>query len=201
MVIIQSRRFAMKRVWVVAIVLPVLVALAPPIFAAEKMEENRPSHATIKATSITATVEKIDYKTRTVVLKGPQGDLEELHVGEEARNFNQVKKGDLVTIETSESVALEVQKAQGEPIATESTSITRAKPGEKPAGTMKTTGVMTVRVEDINYKTREATLKMADGTLMNIAVGPQVKRLKEIHKGDEVVVRYTSTVSISVKKP
>ena len=191
----------MKKVWDVAVVLPVLVALALPVLADEKMAENRPSGATMKATSITATVEKIDYKTRTVVLKGPQGDLEEMHVGDEARNFDQVKKGDLVTIETSESVALEVQKAQGEPIASESTSITRAKPGEKPAGTMKTTGIMSVRVEDINYKTREATLKMADGTIMNITVGPQVKRLKEVHKGDEVVVRYTSTVSISVKKP
>jgi hypothetical protein len=60
---------------------------------------------------------------------------------------------------------------------------------------------MTVRVEAINYKTREATLELADGSIMYITVGPQVKRLDEVHKGDEVVVRYTTTVSISVKKP
>jgi len=191
----------MKRVWGIVVVLPILIALAIPGVAAEKKALDRPSGATIEATSITATVEKIDYKTRTVILKGPKGDLVELHVGEEARNFNQVKKGDLVTIENSASVALDVQKAKGEPMATESTSITRAKPGERPAGTIKTTGVMTVKVEEINYKTREAALKLADGTIMNITVGPQVKRLDEVHKGDEVVVRYTSTVSISVKKP
>ena len=191
----------MKRVWVVTVVLSVLVVLAMSAMAAEKKAQDRPSGVTMEAASITATVAKINYKTRMVVLKGPKGNLVELHVGEEARNFNQVKKGDLVTIENSQSVALEVRKATGAPIAMETTSVTRAKPGEKPAGTVKTTGIMTVRVEEINYKTREAKLKLADGSIMNITVGNQVKRLDEVRKGDEVVVEYTSTVSISVNKP
>ena len=192
----------MKQLWALVAVLSVLTVLVEmPAIAAEMKAQDRPSGVKTEATSITATVEKIDYQTRTVVLKGPKGNLVEMQVGEEARNFDQVKKGDLVTIETSESVALEVQKAKGEPVASETTTVTRAKPGEKPAGTVKTTGVMTVRVEAINYTTREATLKLADGNIMNITVGPQVKRLDEVHKGDEVVVRYTTTVSISVKKP
>lgn len=109
--------------------------------------------------------------------------------------------GDLVTFAHSESVAIEVQKAKGEPVNVETTSVTRAKPGEKPSGTTKTTGIMTVTVEGINYKTREAKLRMADGNIMNITVGPQVQRLDEVRKGDEVVVRYTASVSISVRKP
>ena len=101
----------MKRVWVVTVVLSVLVVLAMSAMAAEKKAQDRPSGVTMEAASITATVAKINYKTRMVVLKGPKGNLVELHVGEEARNFNQVKKGDLVTIENSQSVALEVRKA------------------------------------------------------------------------------------------
>jgi Cu/Ag efflux protein CusF len=192
----------MKQVWAVVVVLSALIFLLEmPAMAAEMKAQDGSSSIKTETTSITSTVEKIDYKTRTVVLKGPKGNLTEMQVGEEARNFDQVKKGDLVTIENSQSVALEVQKAKGEPVASETTTVTRAKPGEKPAGTMKTTGIMTVRVEAINYTTREATLKLADGSIMNITVGPQVKRLDEVHKGDEVVVRYTTTVSISVKKP
>ncbi|HUI67435.1 MAG TPA: hypothetical protein VL087_04440 [Nitrospirota bacterium] len=192
----------MKPVWAVVIVLSALnFLLEMPAMAAEMKAQDGPSGIKTETTSITSTVEKIDYQTRTVVLKGPKGNLVEMQVGEEARNFDQVKKGDLVTIENSQSVALEVQKAKGEPVATETTTVTRAKPGERPAGTVKTTGTMTVRVEAINYITREATLKLADGSIMNITVGPQVKRLDEVHKGDEVVVRYTTTVSISVKKP
>jgi Cu/Ag efflux protein CusF len=195
-------RGAMKQVWAVVVVLSALILLLEmPVMAAEMIAQDRSYSVKTETTSITATVEKIDYQTRTVVLKGPKGDLVELQVGEEARNFDRVKKGDLVTIENSQSVALEVQKAKGEPVASETTTVTRAKPEEKAGGTVKTTGVMTVRVEAINYTTREATLKLANGSVMNITVGPQVKRLDEVHKGDEVVVRYTATVSISVKQP
>ncbi|HEX9114097.1 MAG TPA: hypothetical protein VF888_07080, partial [Nitrospirota bacterium] len=96
----------MKQLWALVAVLSVLtVLLEMPAMAAEMKAQDRPSGVKTEATIITATVEKIDYQTRTVVLKGPKGNLIEMQVGEEARNFDQVKKGDLVTIETSESVA------------------------------------------------------------------------------------------------
>jgi Cu/Ag efflux protein CusF len=192
----------MKKIWTGTMAMALAVLLAVPVFAAEeKKATDMPSGARMESSTITATVEKIDYKARTVVLKGTKGVLMELEVGEEARNFDQVKKGDIVTIENTEAVAIEVQKSKGKPIAVETTSMTRSKPGEKPAGTMKTEGIMTVTVEKIDHKTREATLKLADGEIMEIRVGPQVKRLNEIHKGDQVLVRYMSSVSISVKKP
>ena len=201
----QREEDSMNQLWRVVVLSFLVVLSAIPVKAAENAAEmktqDKPSGVMVEATSITATVEKIDYKTRTVVLKGPKGNLVEMQVGEEARNFNQVKKGDIVTIENYESVAIDVQKSKGEPLAAESTSITRAKPGEKPGGSIKTTGVMTAKVEEINYKTREASLKLAEGNIMKITVGPQVKRLEDVKKGDEVVVQYTSTVTISVSKP
>jgi len=191
----------MRIVWAAVVLSSLVILSAVPAMAAETKTQDRPSSVAVQATSITATVEKIDYKTRMVVLKGPKGDLVEMQVGEEAKNFNQVKKGDKVTFDYFESVAIDVQKSKGEPLVAETTSITRAKPGEKPGGTIKTTGVMTAKVEEINYKTREASLKLAEGNIMKITVGPQVERLEEIKKGDEIVMQYTSTVKISVAKP
>jgi plastocyanin len=185
----------------VVILLASVVLLAMPAMAAEKKEQDRPSGFKTEGTSITATVEKIDYKTRTLVLKGPKGNFVEMQVGEEARNFNQVKKGDEVTFVYTESVAIEVQKAKGDPRTIETTSSTRAKPGEKPSRTVKTTGIMTATVEAINYQTREVSLSLPEGNIMKLIVGPQVKRLDDVRKGDEVVVQYSTTVSISVKKP
>ncbi len=188
----------MKRLWACM----VLISLSSlPAMAAETKTQDRPSGVAVQATSITATVEQIDYKTRTVVLKGPKGNLVEMQVGEEAKNFNQVKKGDKVTFDYFESVAIDVQKSKGEPLAKETKTITTAKPGEKPGGTIKTTGMMTARVEEINYQTREVSLKLPEGNTMSLTAGPQVKRLEDVHKGDEVVVQYTSTVTISVAKP
>ncbi len=192
----------MNRVWTTIAVLSLLmIPLQMPVIAAETKAEDRPSDVRTKTTRITATVKDINYKYRTVVLKGLSGNLIEMEVGDEARNFDQVKVGDLVTIENTESVAIEVRKAKGELVAEATRSVTRTKPGERPGGTVKTTGTMVVRVEEINYQTREATLKLADGSVMNMTVGPQVKRLEEVRKGDEIVVEYTATVSISVKKP
>jgi len=191
----------MKWLWAAVVLASVVILSAMPARAAETKAEGKPSGVMVQATSITATVEEIDYKTRTVVLKGPKGNLVEMQVGEAAKNFNQVKKGDKVKIDYLESVAIDVQKSKGEPLAAETTSITRAKPGEKPGGTIKTTGIMTARVEEINYTTREVSLKLAEGNMMNLTAGPQVKRLEDVRKGDEVVVKYTTTVTISVNKP
>ena len=185
----------------VVVLLALAVLPAMPAMAAEKKAQDRPSGFKSESTTITATVEKIDYKTRTVVLKGKKGNLVEMQVGEEAKNFNQVKKGDEVTFVYTESVAIEVQKAKGDTRKIESTSTTRAKPGEKPGGTIKTTGIMTATVEAIDQKTREVSLSLPEGNIMKFKVGPQVKRLDEVRKGDEVVVQYSTTVSISVKTP
>ena len=192
----------MKTLVAAVVIFSVLVLLpVMPAMAAEQKAQDKPSGFKVESTSFTSTVEKIDYKTRTVVLKGSKGDLYEMQVGEEARNFNQVKIGDVVTIETTESVAIEVQKAKGEARKIESTSTTRAKLGEKPAGAIKTTGIMNATIDSINYQTREVSLALPEGNIMKITVGPQVKRLEDVKKGDEVVVQYSTTVSISVKTP
>jgi len=192
----------MKRIGIAVAGVSLMVMLvAASAMAAEQKAQDKPAGFKSESTSITATVEQIDYKSRKVVLKGPKGNLYEMQVGEEARNFGQVKKGDLLTIETTESVAIEVRKAKGEARKIEETTTTRAKPGEKPSGTIKTTGIMTATVDAIDYQTREVSLSLPEGNVMKITVGPQVQRLEDVRKGEEVVVQYSTTVSISVTAP
>ena len=176
----------------------VVLIMGLAVFA---QSEDKPGAAMVQVSSITATVEAIDYKARTVTLKGAAGNLVVLKVGEEARNFNQVKKGDKVTFDYYESIAVDVQKSTGAPRAMETQSITRAKPGERPGGKIETTSILTAKVEQIDYQTRMVTLKLPAGDTMIIKAGDQVKRLNEVKAGDEVVVAYTEAVAISVKKP
>jgi len=155
----------------------------------------------VEATSITATVEAIDYKTREFTLKGPKGGLATFIAGDEVKNFAQVKKGDLVTFDYTEGVAIDVQKATEAPKMVETQSITRAKPGQKPAGTIETVGFLTARVEEIDYTTRVVKLGLPEGQTLRITAGDHVKRLNEVHKGDEVVVQYRQKLSIKVTTP
>ena len=48
---------------------------------------------------------------------------------------------------------------------------------------------------------RSGQLKGPEGKTRTIKVDPSVKRLKEVKKGDQVVLRYTEAVAISVRKP
>jgi hypothetical protein len=172
----------MKSLWSITAIAVLAVGFALFSHAEDKQEGNKPGGTFVKTSSITATVESIDYDARTVILRGPNGDLVSLKVGEEAKNFNKVKKGDKVTFDYYESVAIDIQKASGEPMAAETNKVTGSKPGERPGGTIETTGHMTVKVENIDYDSRMITLN-------------------EIKKGDEIVVRYTQAVAISVHSP
>lgn len=176
----------------------VAIVMGLAVFA---QSEDKPGAAMVNVQSITATVEAIDYTNRTVTLKGAGGNLVVLKVGEEAKNFNQVKKGDMVTFDYYESIAVDVQKSTGEPKAMETQSIIRAKPGERPGGKIEKTTILTAKVEKIDYQTRMVTFKLPAGDTMIIKAGDQVKRLKEVKAGDEVLVTYIEAVAISVKKP
>jgi ribosomal 50S subunit-recycling heat shock protein len=190
----------MKITWSVVAAIVLAVSMAIP-GAAEEKKADRPGGAILEASTITSSVESIDYKTRTVTLKGEKGGIVSFIAGDEVRNLDQVKKGDLVTFDYYEGIAVDVQKASEAPKMVETQSITRAKKGEKPAGTIETIGFMTATVEDLDYTTRMVTLKLPEGNTLRFKAGDQVKRLNEIKKGDEIVVQYKQKVSIRVTTP
>jgi ethanolamine utilization protein EutQ (cupin superfamily) len=59
---------------------------------------------------VNATAVGIDPATRTVTLKTTKGKVVELEVRNEARNFDRIEVGDLVTAEYRESLSLSLSK-------------------------------------------------------------------------------------------
>jgi len=59
---------------------------------------------------VTAKVEKIDYKKRTITLKGPEGNLKTFSVDKSVKNFKNIKTGDEVVMKITEAMALYVEK-------------------------------------------------------------------------------------------
>jgi len=70
----------------------------------------------------TATVQKIDQKTRHVTLRRPDGTKFTIVVDPEVHNLPQVKKGDVVRVTYRESIAYEVKKSDQAHPATGSAS-------------------------------------------------------------------------------
>jgi len=72
----------------------------------------RPGAIAVDTMEIRARVEDINYKSRTVTLRGPQQKTATLKVGKEVKRFDQVKKGDEIVVRHTEALAIDVQGAK-----------------------------------------------------------------------------------------
>ena len=78
------------------------------------MMHPKPQFKAGEEVSITATVEAIDYQSRVVTLKVPNGNLVDILVREEAYNFDNIQKGDDVVVRYIEAVAISVRAASSD---------------------------------------------------------------------------------------
>jgi hypothetical protein len=155
--------------------------------------------AAIRTVKLTAQVLAIDKATRTVTLKGPQGNVVDVVASADVRNFDQIKVGDFVVARYGESLTLELKKTKvsaGEPTVRE--DATRAKPGERPAvaGEREVTAIATVTAVDPKKST--ITLKGPRGNVVTLNVR-NPDQFKVVKKGDQVEVTYTEAIALSVE--
>ena len=192
----------MKKVWILAAVLVLVLSLSTGAFAQATKgaaPAERPKVVKERTAVMTATVQAIDLNTRIVTLKGPKGEVRDIKVGEEAVNLPQVKVGDLVTVKFYESLAVEVIKPGTVSGAGEKSAIVRAKPGEMPGGMAARQSTVTATVTAIDKKKSTLTLKGPDGKTV-IAKAEDPKNLDKVKVGDELMITYTEALAISVEK-
>src|SRR5262249_27944916 len=83
-----------------------------------------------------AEVVRIDKPTRTVTLRGTQGNTFDIVAGDQVKNFDQIKVGDIVVARYTQALALKLRKTKGPPEdVSVSEGSTQAKPGEQPSFT------------------------------------------------------------------
>jgi hypothetical protein len=71
----------------------------------------------------------------------------------------------------------------------------------KPSGVMGAeVSSVTATVADIDYDTRHATLKMPDGKMLPIAVGPDAYNFDQVKVGDLVDIAYSQAIAIMLEK-
>ncbi len=154
-----------------------------------------------ETTSIEARLDAVDVKTRRMTVTGPHGKTLTLKVGPDVKDLDQVKPGDQLVVRYFESLALFVRKAAEPRAATEGTAVQVISKGKRPVAVAVDTVEFKGTVEAIDYTKRRVTLKGAEGKTRTIKVDPSVKRLDEVKKGDQIVVRHTETIAFSVRKP
>jgi len=157
--------------------------------------------AVVSTASMSAQVVGIDKATRTLTLKGPKGNVADIVAGDEVRNFDQIKVGDLVVARYLEALTLELRKtkaAAGAGDAAVREGAARAKPGERPAvaGGRQVTVIADVTAVDPQKST--ITLKGPRGNSVTLNV-QNPDQFKVVKKGDQVEVTYTEALALSVE--
>jgi hypothetical protein len=152
---------------------------------------------------LTATVVAIDPANRTVSLKRANGEVSEITVGDEVRNFNQIKVGDIVRAHYSQAVALELKEgapADAGPPKIENIVSPPAPAGAKPGGAVARKITATANVIAIDPAKGLVTLRGPEGKEVDLAVQDPAQ-LKNIKTGDHVKVTYIEALAISVEEP
>ena len=175
-----------------ALVAVLSAALLPVVAQAQK-----PATLT-ESVEVTATIEAIDHTSRSVTLKGPEGNMTTIFAPAEVKRFNELKVGDKVTFKYYESVAYSIRKpGAAAPTAKEGAALTRGT-GAKPSATVAQQQSGTVTVKAVDQKAPSITVTTSDGRTVSLKVDDP-KKLAGVKAGDKVDITYTEAVMISVK--
>jgi hypothetical protein len=184
----------LKRILIVAV-----LAVALPLAAYAQGQAGSPSFNAMAKETKKFSIVKLDKPGRVVTIKSANGDTLSIPCGDEVKNFAQLKVGDEVTTTYTESVTIHVEGG-GEAGASNETMTSRAKPGEKPSGSI------------IQRVTAKATIKAIDKTKGTVTLQPMNEaaftvtaedkaNLDRVQVGNVVVVSYTVGHAISVTTP
>ena len=154
--------------------------------------------AVMASATVTATVVKIDQKTREVTLKGEDGEEFSFVAGEDVKNLAQVKPGDKVTATYAEALAYEVKKG-GEMVGPATVvGGGAAEPGARPAAGVARQTTVTVMITAIDPKAPSVTFKGPQGNTRTIKV-MHPEKLEGVSVGDTVQLTFTEAFGIKVE--
>lgn len=185
---------------------PALVLLAAclapvPEILADSHAAQRPARVISSLIQRAAIVEAVNPETRELKLIDATGHRFSIVADEVVRNFDQIEARDRIVVEYLESVAVVVAPhGAPKPVVGDAMAVAIAEAGDKPAFENIETHLVTGTVESINTSERRATVSLETGEVRTLKVGPQA-RLDLVEVGDQLRLRITRAVALSVVKP
>ena len=148
-----------------------------------------------------AAVDRVDARTRTIVVRGPDNKPQTLKLGPEVQNFGQIRRGDRVRLHYEEAVAVRMA-APGTTLEPESAmGAARAAPGQRPAaGTIAATRAR-VRITAVDTTNNVVSFVGPSRVERTVAVRtPEMREfLKTLRPGNEVDVAIAEAIAIRVE--
>ena len=162
-----------------------------------KAQNDNKGQAVVASVTATATVTKINQKTREVTIKTDDGKEHSFVASDDVKNLAQVKKGDVITITYTEALAYQVRKHGAAPGVSTTEAAVAAEPGAKPAGAVAQQTSVTVTITAIDPTIPTVTFMGPKGNTKTIKVrDPQ--KLVGVKVGDLVDITYTEAIAVKV---
>lgn len=151
--------------------------------------------------TITARIEAVDQAKRLVTLRGPEGKVVTMKVGDQVKNFAQVKAGDELVIKHAEAVALALKKGSpGRSAVTTAVPPQTAPAGAKPGMVTGTQTVIVANVQSVDAAKNLVVLEGPQGRYLPIKVKDPAL-IKDVKAGDSVEVTYIEALLMEVVGP
>lgn len=167
---------------------------------AAMLAASAPGKAAMAGTvKVSAVVVGIDTGTRVVTLKGAKGNIVDVTVPAEAKNFGDIRIGDTVSVEYARALTLELKPAGGVRSSSSESASAPAPAGAVAGGAAAKQVVIMAKVTAVNAKESYVTLRGPKGNSVDLAV-PDPKQLKRVKVGDMVEAVYTEAMAITVER-
>ncbi|MGI9328809.1 MAG: hypothetical protein ACR2PZ_26575 [Pseudomonadales bacterium] len=147
-----------------------------------------------------AIVESVDKTTRELKLLDSQGNRFTVVADERVRNFDQIEPRDRIIAEYVESVAVVVAPADSIAPIGEGGVVAVAPAGDKPSIEGIGTRLIIGSIESINVTDRLVTIALEGGEVRTVKVLDS-ERLAMVGVGDQVRLRITQALAVSVRRP
>lgn len=146
-------------------------------------------------------VVKIDKKTRTITFKNKEGESKFV-AGPEIKNFDQIKKGDRLSVSYELAVAIELIKTKSDGVRSkvETNTVTSSKANEKPSETIANKTTITADIVEVNRDKKLVSVKGPSGKVTTVTVkNPAL--LADVNVGEQVKVIYYDAMAASITAP
>ena len=147
------------------------------------------------------TVLNIDKKTRTITFKNKEGESKFV-AGPEIKNFDQIKKGDLVNVTYELAVAIELIKTKSDGIRSkvETNTVTNSKPTDKPSEVIANNTTIIADIVAVDRDKKLVSVKGPSGKITTVTVkNPAL--LADVNFGEQVKVVYYDAMAASITTP
>ncbi|MGE5359283.1 MAG: hypothetical protein ACM3NQ_09710 [Bacteroidales bacterium] len=181
----------MRRIIGVVICVAIVLSAASLIFAQTKT-------ITGEKQTITATIENIEASSRTVTLKGPEGNYVTIVVPADVKRFNEFKVGDKITATYYENVVLRVKREGEKTVDTDKAALTRS--GGAPGATAATQRTITATITAIDPKIPSITFSGPNNWKYSSKVADK-EALAKVKVGDKVDITWTEAMLVSLEPP